>query len=78
MYSMSVNSAEPAVRGPNQGERNPAAKLTENQVRAIRTAVAAGGTLRHIAKAFGVSERTARHIVRGTTWRVLDGSGGVA
>lgn len=78
MCSMSVNSAEPAVRGPNQGERNPAAKLTEAQVRAIRAAVAAGGTLRHVARAFGVSERTARHIVRGTTWRVIDGSGGVA
>ena len=78
MYSMSVNSAEPAVRGPNQGERNPAAKLTEDQVKVIRAAVAAGGTLRHIAWAFGVSERTVRHIVQGTTWRVLDGSGGVA
>lgn len=53
---------------PSVGERNPAARMTADGVRALRAAYQAGGTLRHLARAFGISERAARHIVRGTSW----------
>ena len=53
---------------PSTGERNSAAKLTSVQVRAIRIAAAAGGRASAIAAAFGVSDRTVRHIIRGTSW----------
>jgi len=53
------------------GERNSAARLTADKVRAIRIAAAAGANLRDLARAFDVAERTARHIVDGTSWRHL-------
>lgn len=53
---------------PSVGERNSAAKLTARKVTAIRAAYAAGGSVSGLATAFGVSSRTVRHIVRGTSW----------
>lgn len=53
---------------PSVGERNSAARLTAQKVKAIRAAHAAGGRLSDLAAAFDVDPRTARHIVRRTTW----------
>lgn len=67
-----VTSIRPTERdelAPSQGERNAAAKLTREQVTALRAAHAAGGVLVHLAAAFRISERAARHIVQRTTWR---------
>ncbi|GGQ07890.1 hypothetical protein GCM10010187_24980 [Actinomadura coerulea] len=60
--------AQAGLLAPSVGERNSAAKLTAAKVRAIRDAHAAGGRLADLARAFDVSDRTARHIVRGTSW----------
>lgn len=63
-----VLASESGTLPPSVGERNPAARMTADGVRALRAAYRAGGTLRHLARAFGISERAARHIVRGTSW----------
>jgi len=63
-----ISGVKSDVLPPSVGERNSAAKLTSDQVRAIRIAAAAGGRLSRLAEAFGVSDRTVRHIVRGTSW----------
>lgn len=57
---------------PSVGERNPAALLTADKVRALRIAHAAGAQLCYLARAFGISERAARHVVQRTTWRHVD------
>lgn len=54
---------------PSVGERNSAAVLTEDKVRAIRQAADAGADLATLARAFHVHVRTARHIVQRTSWR---------
>ena len=72
MPGRSVSSVTPATLAPSVGERNPAARLTTKQVRAIRAAHAAGGRVTHLAAAFRVSPRTVRHVVRGTTWAHLE------
>lgn len=56
------------VLNPSTGEANPAAKLTDEQAKAIRIAARAGGKVTYLARAFDVSERAVRHIARGTTW----------
>lgn len=54
------------------GEDNPAAKLTERDVRAIRSAAAEGGiTLRELALRYGVSVSAIRLIVNRKNWRHL-------
>jgi len=53
---------------PSVGERNSSAVLTTDKVRAIRAAADAGGNVRLIGAAFGISERAARHIARRTSW----------
>jgi len=68
MQSHGVTSDTSDALPPSVGERNSAAKLTASKVRAIRTAHAAGGRASALATAFGVSSRTVRHIVRGTSW----------
>lgn len=78
MPGRSVFSVAPATLAPSVGERNPAARLTATQVRAIRAAHAAGGRVTHLAAAFGVSPRAVRHVVRGTTWAHLEQQGGMS
>lgn len=53
---------------PSVGERNSSALMTATKVRALRIAHEAGGDLAGLARAFGVHERTARHIVQRTSW----------
>jgi hypothetical protein len=52
-----------------RGERNGNARLTREQVRAIRVARAAGETFRGIAARYGVGTGTIVRIVQGATWR---------
>ena len=52
-----------------RGEDHPRAKLTSEQVVQIRERRASGETLKHIAKAFGVSRATAGRICSGQTWK---------
>lgn len=67
-FDSQVTSVSPDTLPPSVGERNSAAKLTSGKVLAIRSAFAAGGRASALATAFGVSDRTVRHIVRGTSW----------
>lgn len=50
------------------GEKNSMAKLREGSVREIRRRRAAGESLRSIAEAFGVSDRTVSKIARRERW----------
>lgn len=52
-----------------RGERSPAAKLTESDVREIRCLLAEGHTLRSLAARFGVSKGPITGIARGTLWK---------
>jgi predicted DNA binding protein len=65
---MDVLSVVPSELPPSVGERNSSARLTTRQVLAIREAHEAGGSVRGLAEAFGVSDRAIRHVVRGTSW----------
>lgn len=51
------------------GEASPHAKLTELDVRRIRSLLAAGVTHRRIAALFGVASARIGDIARGATWR---------
>lgn len=63
-----------AGRGPGparqpRGERHGHAKLTESDVRAMRSRYAAGGvSMADIAREFGVAGATAREVIRGLIW----------
>lgn len=51
------------------GEQNHQSKLTENDVRAIRTEKASGATLKQIAAKYGVSFALVGFIVRRKSWK---------
>jgi len=54
---------------PNtQGERNPNARLTETDVRRIRSRAASGTPHKDIAREFGVAQSTVSKIVRRGLW----------
>jgi hypothetical protein len=56
-------------RSPNMtGERNPRAKLSRAQVKAIREELRAGASKLGLAKKYGVSDRTIKRIEIGETW----------
>lgn len=64
-----LNQADAAVKGrARQGEANGRAKLTEGDVRAIRTRLDAGETTREIAAAFGVSSHLVSLVGRRKVW----------
>jgi len=52
-----------------RGEKNPRAKLTESDVRLIRTLGAHGLTQRAIAAKFEVSKRAIEAVLTGQSWR---------
>ena len=52
-----------------RGERHPRAKLTESDVRLIRTLGAHGLTQRAIAAKFEVSKRAIEAVLTGQSWR---------
>lgn len=70
-YSLDLNYYVPRCRSCHRaadvqhGERNPNAKLTDADVVAIRSAVAAGELQRVVAKRFGVGQTHVSRIVRG-------------
>ena len=51
-----------------RGDLNHYAKLTESQVRDIKTRLAAGERGRHLAAEFGVTEVAVSNIKRGRRW----------
>lgn len=60
------NHADMVAKGrSNRGERHGLSKLTASQVTEIRRAT---GTLRQIAKQFGITDSNASYIRRGKTW----------
>lgn len=56
------------VTRPLPGERNPAAKLTEAQVRRIRSAVAMGASRAQFAREYGVSRECIYAVCDRLTW----------
>lgn len=57
------------MRRTYEGSENPAARLTEGDVRFIRIMLAAGISQRTIAKEFGVDKTSIGRIHRGTHWK---------
>jgi hypothetical protein len=55
------------------GEKNPAAKLTEEDVRALRKRAAAGETYTSLGRAFDVTNVMARMIATGKAWTHVRG-----
>jgi hypothetical protein len=55
------------------GEKSPSAKLTENEVRAIRQACAAGESQRTIARRYGVDQTMVSRILLRKAWRHVEG-----
>lgn len=73
--SQADNVADMIAKGrgrsiPMYGEANPGARLTTDQVRAIRAAHASGETQHGLARRFGVAPMTVNRIVRHQTWRM--------
>jgi hypothetical protein len=63
------NKAAKGRHGPRLiGEAHHQARLTESDVRAIRSAYATGAGLRPLGRRFGVTHRTISLIVQGDTW----------
>ena len=56
-----------------EGEKNPAAKLTEEQVVEIRERIAAGANYAEISDAFGISRPMAGQIAKGRAWKNAGG-----
>jgi hypothetical protein len=64
------NQRDKAVRGRSaRGEKNGRAKLTEQQVLAIRADFAKGGRIADLAQVYHLDYATIRDIVYHTTWR---------
>jgi hypothetical protein len=59
-------------RRSNRGERHSNAKLSVDDVWAIRRLARDGATHRSLALGFGVSHANVGYIVRGAAWRELD------
>jgi len=55
------------------GSARPAARLTEDQVIAIRESYALGGDARTLAHLYGIAVPTLRHIVLGLKWKHVAG-----
>jgi len=53
------------------GQDHPMAKLTDDDVRAIRLRLAAGDSYRRIARDYGVSSGMVAHIKHGRSWKHL-------
>lgn len=64
-------------RRSNSGERHSNAKLTGDDVFAIRLMARYGATYRSMASAFGISSANVGQIVRGEAWRELLGDPGL-
>lgn len=60
--------------GNVRGEQNGAALLTEDQVREIRYAAAAGVKQVRLAETYGVSQMAVSQVVRRVTWRHVEDS----
>lgn len=69
-----ANHADTIMHGTSlRGERQPAHRLTEDEVREIRRRYAAGGVLqKQLAAEYGVGKVTIHHVVHRTTWAWLD------
>lgn len=55
-----------------RGEQHGRARLTAEQVRAIRNRYKSGALLRHLAHDYGVSISAVWHIVNGDTWQHIE------
>lgn len=67
------NMLDAVVAGTRRGVKNPSARLTEEQVVAIREARGTGATLEALASEYGVSVSLIDLIARGKTWSHLSG-----
>lgn len=66
------NGAHAAVHGlVQQGERHYAAKVTADDVRAIRAAAAGGEPRKSIRARYGLSKSGLHHILSGKNWRTV-------
>lgn len=73
----SANEGDKLLHGrDNRGERHGMARLTRDQVRAIRKRLEGGSTMRSLGVEFGVSWQNIQEIAHRRTWAWLDAEGG--
>jgi DNA-binding MarR family transcriptional regulator len=69
LFDRSAKNLESWKRGSQHGE----SKLTEDDVRAMRAAYAAGGVRQvDLARQYGIDQRTVSVIIRRTGWRHVE------
>jgi hypothetical protein len=56
---------------PSRGTAHPRAKLTDEEVRSIRTETIGYGDSKRLCSKYGITATTLWHIRRGTTWKHL-------
>lgn len=66
-------TAKGEMLGDRRGESGPAAKLTWDQVRALRAAMPSGKGMHEYAARLGISVDNVRLILRGKTWKEENG-----
>ncbi len=65
-----VDSMRNGTNNPSRGEKHHASKLTENDVREIRTTYATGNVYQgQLAELYGISKRQIGRIVRMQDWK---------
>lgn len=62
------NMEDRSIRGRYRGEQSPTAKLTEDDVREIRSRLV-GVTVAELARTYGVAQRTMWAVVSGRSWK---------
>jgi DNA-binding XRE family transcriptional regulator len=73
-HARDVLGIEYVVPPPSPGEQNSSAKLTRDKVKRIRRLYATDKyTQRELGQIFGVAKPTIGHIVRGESWKHVDG-----
>lgn len=67
--SLPREALPPPRNVPCRGEEKPAAKLTPDLVRSMRTALSAGEPVLHVSRRYGISRPQVRAIRDGRAWR---------
>jgi hypothetical protein len=76
LATQSANLADMRAKARGSGGRmpgsaNPASKLTEEQVIALRSEAAAGASFRALGRSYGLNKKTVAQIVRREIWRSI-------
>jgi hypothetical protein len=69
---MELEKHIPVVDNLSRGEDRPTSRLTVEKVLAMRKAYRSGAFISHLAREFGVNEKTAHKVVKYDSWRHVE------